>query len=217
MYNLTLNSKYILSTIGGSVINSTCIVTGIISYDECISDGFDVRSIAFNEKVLGKDDDTYLKNNSYFKCREVSVDPVTLQIVLGDNYFVVWSDIIDATRTNYLEETYTFKFNIKVKPSSTGDTMPILNILSDVETYLRDKYNSVAEFIAISGDQAIEVDKMRTTLDECYKVLRGFQSFGTFIPTIEKLVSDELSLKIVDIQDNVDILSEKITTIAAGL
>ena len=214
MYKLQLNKKYLINTLGGQVINERCKVVGILTYDECIKAGYDVRILAFNERVLGGlNDQEYLMGLEYYKCQAYSqinqLDP--------NKYFIVWPEIINSTTSNFLEELYYFDVSIKVPVSAGGLTVPISTIRDDLVNYLSTKYRAEGTFKPTTGDDAIIIDTLQARIVDCETVLRSLQAFSIHLPTLERIGNNDLGAKINAISTSVDNIEDRLTTISAGL
>lgn len=215
-YKMTLNKKYILNTLNKTIVNTIVKVSGIISYDEAMRSGYDVRILGINEKVVGTVDlvnNNYLENLEYYKCS--IIDKVT-GLVDATKIIIVWSDIIDSSKTNLLEEKYTYDAGITV--GNTGDVVyPIDTILSDVSTYAYNKYMATITFTPVAGDDNVVVDVLTARLAECNNVLRSLQGLSVLTSTLDKLNGTDFNLKLTDIDSAIATINEKLTTIAAGL
>ena len=218
-YTMVLGEDYLLNTVNSTILNQKVQVAGIITYAEAMSSGYDVRILAINEKVIGAADiadNNYLGTQQYYKCYKL--DPTTnLPYTNADsNIIIVWSDIIDATRTNVLDSTYNYTTSINI-PVNGSTNYPISTILADITSYVKGKYNATTSFTVISGDTNNQIDVLTQRLNDCSAVLKAFQGFTTMIPTLQKLTGTDISSSIDDINTSLSTIQGQLTTIAAGL
>ena len=217
-YVMSLNKKYVLNTLGQTVVNKIVTVTGIVSYDDTVTSGFDVAVLAQNEKFSGS-----LQSITYYKCviSDVKVDSFGNNVGGPENgkIVIVWSDIIDPINTNVLIESYAYTSNISVKlPVIAGDIVyPITTITNDIVAYAKSKYNANISFVALAGDNNTAIDVLTQRLADCNNVLRSLQSFTTLVPTLNNLAGNDLSTKLTDITASITAINASLAAISAGL
>lgn len=207
-FTLRLNKKYIISTFGSIYLNKIIEVIGIINYDEVKRSNFDVRVLALNEKIIHDDFDSYFKNMEFYKCR----------VIDSSEIIVLWPDIIDGSRTSIVEETYHYRATLKLRlPTSVDDNITPEKIIREELIAKAAEMGGELEFNLVSGDDNSVVDILRKRLDECQNVLRSLQGLSVITPTLDKLVSEDLTKKINTINNNINVINERIETIATGL
>ena len=208
-YNLSLNKKYLISTLGGTIINEQVKVTGIISYEEAKKTTSDVRITGINEKVVGITDwDTYFANLEYYKCETIGSNP--------GRTIVVWAEILNPLKSNILSEAYTYEVSLTIPVTTSGTSVDVNTLRDSIVNFALERGVTLT-FKVIEGDTNVEIDSLRKKLDECESVLRGLQGLNVVLPTIERIATDDLSKKIDTIYSQLQIVVDKMTTIATQL
>ena len=205
-YKMQLNKKYIFSTIGKSIIDKKVTVIGIINYNESLLTNFDVRILALNEKVTDTiTSEEYFKNKELFKCAPLD-DPSSV--------IIVWSDIIDNSKTSVLDDEFVYKSIIKIPSTTVGIT----------ESFLLQKINELVLSYGCNitinrsaTEYNSEVDALKAKLLEYDRILRSLNSLSLVAPILDKLSSDDLNKKIVAIESSIDTINDKLEAIAVGL
>jgi len=213
LYRLSIDKKYVLNTIGGSVVNTNIIVSGIVSYNETIRTNADsVLTRALNEKTTPMGLET-----EYYKCHVIP--PTGINFVDYTKILYIWPEIIDSNKTNILEVKTTWNVEmICTSDESAGKVFPVKFIIDDVCAYIYSKYNKTTiSFTPTNSNGYDTVDVLKEKLQSCENVLRGLQSFSMIIPTLEKLSSDDLTAKIKSITDSIAVINTQLTTISVGL
>lgn len=208
---MKLNKKYLTSTYALNIENKLVEVIGIINYEESLRTGFDVATLAINEKIISDDYEEYFKNMEFYKCR-------ILDGVSDSEIVVLWSEIINWAKTTVVEDFYNYKLSLKVNIPTSG----IRNMITekDIKAELIAKAQEFGvdlTFKSLNGDANSTIDILNERIAQCENVLRSLQALSVITPTLDKLHSEDLNKKIVKISENIDGIVERLDTIATGL
>lgn len=208
MYQLKLNSKYILTTNHKTYNQLVVECVGIINYAETKKIPCDVKVLGVSEKVIIPNFESveeFYNNIMYYKCK----------IIGKDQYIVVWEDIINSN-TSVLNDKYAIKMDM-ILPDSGVNIQPIPTILADIDNYLSTKYGMIINTSIMSGDNNVDTDILQTRIDSCERILIALQAHKPLVETMEKIVSNDVITRIEDIDKNLVSINENLATISIGL
>ena len=206
MYRLKLNKKYMITTNQSAYVNLKVQVEGVISYQNTLKYNFDIMTLAINEKVIAANDDTYIKDNEYYLCRDDK-----------DRYVILWADILDESKCNRIDGIYIGKTTISVSDNTNSD---ISSIIEDITNYAKTNHNvdlsiDTKDMFKVTDD-SVE-DKLAAQVREYEALLNELKGFATIIPVMRSISSTDLNKKVNDINDNIAILQDKVNTLVDGL
>lgn len=202
-YTMSLNKKYVVTTYALTYVNKSVEVVGIVNYQEALKLD-DIKMTGLNEKIIDDNYDEYFQNIEFYKCK----------IIGTENIIILWSDIIDPTKTSLIGEKYSYKMTLEIGMSTNVVSKDVI-INSLIQT--AGSLNATLNFKIISEDENSSVDIFQERIAQAENVLRSLNSLAVLTPVLDSLNRDELTNKIDTININIDTINDKLETIATGL
>lgn len=202
-YTMSLNKKYVVTTYALTYVNKSVEVVGIVNYQEALKLD-DIKMTGLNEKIIDDNYDEYFQNIEFYKCK----------IIGTENIIILWSDIIDPTKTSLIGEKYSYKMTLEIDMSTNVVSKDVI-INSLIQT--AGSLNATLNFKIISEDENSSVDIFQERIAQAENVLRSLNSLAVLTPVLDSLNRDELTNKIDTININIDTINDKLETIATGL
>jgi len=202
-YTMTLNKKYVVTTFGLTYVNKLVEVIGIVNYDEAVKLS-DILLIALNEKIIDSNYTDYFSDIEFYKCKIVGTEDVV----------VIWSDIIDSSKTSIVGEKFNYKVTLEL--SVSAQTISKDAILAELVSKAS-TYNASLVFTSVTSDQNSVVDILQERLTAAENIVKSLQSLSTVLPMIDSISRGDIEGKLTTIAANISTINDKIETIAAGL
>ena len=207
-YIMELNKKYVVSTLGLTYVNRLVEVIGIVNYDEAKKID-DVKVTALNEKIIDSNYDTYFTPIQFYKCK-----------ILNDSdsrTVIIWSDIIDNSKTSVVGEKYIYKASIEIGVDTSGNQLSKDQIIENLITRATSMGATLSFTPTINTDNNTTVDILQTRLKEAENVIRSLQSLTILVPVLDSLNKGTIEDSINAINLSLDTVNERLDTIARGL
>lgn len=216
--NLSINSKYLLSTNYSSISGLKVKVIGILNYSKAQEIPYSIKNLAINEKVVDTaNDDTeeYLKNQLYYLC--IHTDSTG-----KETPYLVWDDVIDTQRTTKLSISYDYSLNLEVSSDLVADLPTIEN---SIVTFIKTTYgNSVVPTLVGNGETKTTTDTKTQELNrykELFNMATGVAEKLASLKQIESLINyfakDDMYEKINNLSEQLSGIESTVSTISAQL
>jgi hypothetical protein len=208
-----LYTKY--ETIAGEKVK----IVGTLAYSEIEKVPYNVTVLAINERIISvKDEDLEEKisGDTIYHCRSVNKRP--------DGTFseyIVWDSIINREKTIRINEAYKYNLTINLIDAINS---PITQIISDTEKHLSKLYPGIQFSIQAasdsgettlsdngSGEVSSEEEnhaKAEVIIDALIKLEHRL------IPAANAIINADLTNKVNEIVDNIDLIKTNVQIIA---
>lgn len=201
---LQLGKHYSLYTSKSAISGEKVLVVGIRAYSQIRDIPFDVNVLAIDEKVVFPEDDP-IEGKFFYHC---------ISMVDSKKHFLVWEDIIDASRTTILGAEYGYSLTISINPSSEAN---IAEIISRMETAIVAQYGSsvalnfAQSFVGQADEIAILYEKIR----KYEGILEKFQVFDKYTTVLQKLAGTDMVAITDDIKSQLESIASAVDSIAS--
>jgi hypothetical protein len=208
-----LYTKY--ETIAGEKVK----IVGTLAYSEIEKVPFNVTVLAINERIISvKDEDLEEKisGDTIYHCRSIDKRP--------DGTFseyIVWDSIINREKTIRINETYKYNLTINLIDAINS---PITQVISDTEKHISNMYPGIQFSIQTasvngeltqsdngSGEVSSEEEnhaKAEVIIDALIKLEHRL------IPAANAIINADLTNKVNEIVDNIDLIKTNVQIIA---
>jgi hypothetical protein len=221
---LLVGHKYQIYTKYETLYGVKATVQGIVSYTQAQKYSYDMNVLAINEKVISTTDEESTLEDLIGTDNIYYLVATTANTDGSYSEYVVWDSILDTDKCIQLNVEYDYTVTAELSSSST---IPMTQIISDIENYIKTNYGDVLTVTIASktttsttnsDGTTSDVSTLTSEIEQAELVITALNKLATtIIPAVDALANYDLTTTIDTINDDLTSIKASISSISGAI